>query len=304
MLLRAAITLTISLVALIAVYKTWIFYTKSPWTRDAYFAADIVSVSPDVSGLINDVYVHDNQMVKEGDILYSVDASRYTQALKQAQSTSAYYAAIMAEKRHEFARREKLGTSILSREALDKALSEALSSEYHWAKSVAVKNLAKIDLERTLIRAPADGWITNLNIYKGEYIHRGKKGVTLVKKCSFYVIAYLEETKFDAIMPGAEALITPLGSAVTLSGVVDSYAAGVTTINLGADTKGISEVNSNLEWVRLAQRIPIRIRLNKDPGNTFPAGTTATVVFNENKGLQPGYSLSLTSFLKRLHEFG
>lgn len=302
--LRLVLTVTLVLAAAVSVYKVWEFYTKSPWTRDARFSADIVAISPDVNGLITDVFVHDNQLVHKGDPLYAVDNHRYKQAVKQAKAEAAYYAAITAEKRREAARRTKLGGTALSHEMVEQALNDSLTSEHQLAKSLAAQHLAEIDLERTVIRAPADGWITNLRVYKGEFINRGSVSVALVKQQSFYVIAYLEETKFQGIKPGMQALITPLGSEHSLYGEVESFAAGVSNLNHLADIKGIAAVDSNLEWVRLAQRIPVRIRLNEEPGNQYPAGTTATVVFNQGDQIIANQSISLTAFFKRLREFG
>ncbi len=129
-----------------------------------------------------------------------------------------------------------------------------------------------------MIRAPADGWVTNLNVYTGEFITRGSTAVALVKQNSFYVLAYMEETKLEGVRPGYRAEITPLGSNKVLKGTVDSVAAGVTNASSTRDDKGMATIDSNLEWVRLAQRVPVRIRLDNQQENIWPAGITATVV--------------------------
>lgn len=99
-----------------------------------------------------------------------------------------------------------------------------------------------------------------------------------MKENTFYVMAYLEETKLEGVRPGYRAEITPLGSSKTIKGTVDSIAAGVTNASSSSDSKGMASVDSNLEWVRLAQRVPVRIRLDHQQGNLWPSGTTATVV--------------------------
>ncbi|MEZ3501724.1 p-hydroxybenzoic acid efflux pump subunit AaeA [Pantoea sp. KPR_PJ] len=301
---RYAITILLVIIAVVIIYRAWVFYTESPWTRDARFAADVVAISPDVTGLITDVPVHDNQLVKKGDTLFVVDRPRYQKALDQAQADVEYYQALVSEKRREAARRNQLGTSAMSREAIEQANSDLQTSEHQLAKSIATRDLAKIDLARTTITAPSDGWVTNLNVYQGEFITRGSVAVALVQQHSFYVLAYLEETKLHGVAPGYRAEVTPLGSNVVLRGTVDSVAAGVTNSSSSVDSKGMATVDSNLEWVRLAQRVPVRIRLDQQPGNRFPAGTTATVVITGQNDRTDTQVSPITRLFNRLREFG
>lgn len=301
---RYAITLLLVIIAVLIIFRAWVFYTESPWTRDARFAADVVAISPDVTGLITEVPVRDNQLVKKGDTLFVVDRPRYQKALDEAQADVEYYQALVNEKRREAGRRNRLGTSAMSREAIEQSNNDLQTSEHQLAKSIATRDLAKIDLERTTIKAPADGWVTNLNVYQGEFITRGSVAVALIQQRSFYVLAYLEETKLHGVQPGFRAEITPLGSNVTLRGTVDSIAAGVTNSSSSVDSKGMATVQSNLEWVRLAQRVPVRIRLDQEPGNLYPAGTTATVVITGAHDRQHTETSPIMSFLNRLREFG
>ncbi|MBA0036058.1 p-hydroxybenzoic acid efflux pump subunit AaeA [Pantoea sp. BIGb0393] len=300
---RYAITLLLVVIAIVIIFRAWVFYTESPWTRDAKFSADVVAISPDVTGIITDVPVHDNQLVKKGDTLFVVDRPRYQKALDEAQADVEYYQALVSEKRREASRRNQLGTSAMSREAIEQSNNDLQTSEHQLAKSVATRDLAIIDLDRTTIKAPSDGWVTNLNVYQGEFITRGSVAVALVQQHSFYVLAYMEETKLDGVRPGFRAQITPLGSNVVLRGTVDSIAAGVTNSSSTSDSKGMATIDSNLEWVRLAQRVPVRIRLDDQPGNRFPAGTTATVVITGAQDRETKVS-PLTQLFNRLREFG
>ncbi|MDQ0020452.1 MULTISPECIES: p-hydroxybenzoic acid efflux pump subunit AaeA [Pantoea] len=301
---RYAITILLVIIAVVIIFRAWVFYTESPWTRDARFAADVVAISPDVTGLITEVPVHDNQLVKKGDTLFVVDRPRYQKALDQAQADVEYYQALVSEKRREAGRRNKLGTSAMSREAIEQSNNDLQTSEHQLAKSVATRDLAKIDLERTTVKAPSDGWVTNLNVYQGEFITRGSVAVALVQQHSFYVLAYLEETKLHGVEKGFRAEVTPLGSNIVLRGTVDSVAAGVTNSSSSVDSKGMATVDSNLEWVRLAQRVPVRIRLDQQPGNRFPAGTTATVVITGQADRQPEQVSPMVRLFNRLREFG
>jgi p-hydroxybenzoic acid efflux pump subunit AaeA len=301
---RYAITILLVIIAVVIIFRAWVFYTESPWTRDARFAADVVAISPDVTGLITEVPVHDNQLVKKGDTLFVVDRPRYQKALDQAQADVEYYQALVSEKRREAGRRNQLGTSAMSREAIEQSNNDLQTSEHQLAKSVATRDLAAIDLERTTVKAPSDGWVTNLNVYQGEFITRGSVAVALVQEHSFYVLAYLEETKLHGVEKGFRAEVTPLGSNIVLRGTVDSVAAGVTNSSSSVDSKGMATVDSNLEWVRLAQRVPVRIRLDQQPGNRFPAGTTATVVITGQADRQPEHVSPMIRLFNRLREFG
>ncbi|MFD1804488.1 p-hydroxybenzoic acid efflux pump subunit AaeA [Mixta tenebrionis] len=301
---RYAITLILVVIAVIVVFRAWAFYTESPWTRDAKFAADVVAIAPDVTGLVTDVRVRDNQHVNKGEVLFTIDRPRFQKALEEAEADVQYYQTVVAEKRREAARRNKLGAIAMSREAIEQANNDLQTTEHQLAKAQASRDLAKLDLERTEIRAPADGWVTNLNVFSGEFINRGTTAVALVKQNSYYIVAYMEETKLEGIRPGYRAEITPLGSERVLRGTVDSIAAGVTNSSSSVDSKGMATIDSNLEWVRLAQRVPVKIRLDRQQGNLYPAGTTATVVVTGEKDRQQAPRSPLSRLLQRLREFG
>ncbi len=302
--IRIAITLLLVLIAAIAIFRAWAFYTESPWTRDAKFTADVVAISPDVSGILTEVRVSDNQLVKQGDILFVVDRPRYQQALDEAQADVDYYQALVAEKRREAGRRLRLGTSAMSQEAIDQASNDLTTVGHQLAKAIAARDLARIDLDRTTIRAPAEGWITNLNVHAGEFITRGTVSVALVKRNSFYLLAYMEETKLEGVRPGYRVEITPLGSNRVFYGTVDSVSAGVTNSSSSVGSKGMATVDSNLEWVRLAQRVPVKIRLDEQQGDLYPAGTTATVVVTGNRDRGRNHLSPMMKLIHRLREFG
>ncbi|HDB9148712.1 TPA: p-hydroxybenzoic acid efflux pump subunit AaeA [Escherichia coli] len=301
---RTAITVVLVILAVIAIFNAWVYYTESPWTRDARFSADVVAIAPDVSGLITQVNVHDNQLVKKGQVLFTIDQPRYQKALEEAQADVAYYQVLAQEKRQEAGRRNRLGVQAMSREEIDQANNVLQTVLHQLAKAQATRDLAKLDLERTVIRAPADGWVTNLNVYTGEFITRGSTAVALVKQNSFYVLAYMEETKLEGVRPGYRAEITPLGSNKVLKGTVDSVAAGVTNASSTRDDKGMATIDSNLEWVRLAQRVPVRIRLDNQQENIWPAGTTATVVVTGKQDRDESQDSFFRKMAHRLREFG
>jgi p-hydroxybenzoic acid efflux pump subunit AaeA len=303
--IRYAITLILVVLAVIAIFKAWAFYTESPWTRDAKFTADVVSIAPDVTGLITDVPVIDNQLVKKGQVLFKIDQPRYQQALDEASADVAYYQALAAEKKREAGRRVKLGVQAMSQEEIDQANNVLQTAQHQLAKAQAARDLAVLDLERTVVVAPADGWVTNLTVHPGNYINRGSTAVALVKKNSFYILAYLEETKLPGLKKGDRAEITPLGSNRIMHGTVDSVAAAVTNSSSSAATNGLATIDSNLEWVRLAQRVPVKIVLDdEDQQHPYPAGTTATVVITGQHDRKQDEGSPFLRLLHRLREFG
>lgn len=303
--IRIGITLLVVLLGIMAIFKVWAFYTESPWTRDAKFTADVVAIAPDVSGLLTEVPIKDNQLVQKGQVLLVIDQPRYQQALAEAEADVAYYQTLASEKQRESGRRQRLGIQALSQEEIDQSSNVLQTARHQLAKAIAVRDLARLDLERTTVRAPAEGWVTNVNVHVGEFINRGETAVALVKKDSFYLLAYLEETKLEGVKPGDRAEITPLGSNRILHGTVDSISAAVTNSSSSIDSKGLATIDNNLEWVRLAQRVPVKIRLDSgDQQHSYPAGTTATVVITGANDHAPNQASPIVKLVHRLREFG
>ena len=234
-------------------------------------------------------------------MLFTIDQPRY-QKRWEAEADVAYYNALASEKRREAGRRNKLGIRAMSREEIDQSNNVLQTVLHQLAKAQATRDLAKLDLERTVIRAPSDGWVTNLNVYAGEFITRGSTAVALVKQNSFYVLAYMEETKLEGVRPlsrrnhAARQQPGPEGNR-------GQRGRGVTNSSSTNDSKGMATVDSNLEWVRLAQRVPVRIRLDEQQSNLWPAGTTATVVITGEKTVMPADSI-FRQIAHRLREFG
>ncbi|STJ15640.1 p-hydroxybenzoic acid efflux pump subunit A [Escherichia coli] len=263
------------------------------------------AIAPDVSGLITQVNVHDNQLVKKGQVLFTIDQPRYQKALEEAQADVAYYQVLAQEKRQEAGRRNRPrcagDVSRRDRPGQQRTTNSSASVSESAGDPRSGKNWI---LNVQVIRAPADGWVTNLNVYTGEFITRGSTAVALVKQNSFYVLAYMEETKLEGVRPGYRAEITPLGSNKVLKGTVDSVAAGVTNASSTRDDKGMATIDSNLEWVRLAQRVPVRIRLDNQQENIWPAGTTATVVVTGKQDRDESQDSFFRKMAHRLREFG
>jgi len=274
--LRAGLTLTVVAAATAAAYLLWQKNFYSPWTRDARVRADVIEVAPDVSGFVTAVEVHANQAVKQGDLMFSIDPERYRLRVEQAAATLEAVKTELALKLAEAHRRKRLDERVISHEELEAAKAAADAAQAKVVESETLLKSARLDLERTSVYATADGYITNLNVQVGDYAAAGQAMLALVDAHSFRVDGYFEESKIQAIRPGNPVRIRLLGGGPEFTGHVDSIARAI------ADTENqglLSDVNPNFHWVRLAQRIPVRIALDQIPENLqLSAGMTCTVI--------------------------
>ncbi|WP_271408571.1 efflux RND transporter periplasmic adaptor subunit [Pseudomonas sp. Q1-7] len=280
--LRVLVTLALVAVALVAGYWLWQHYMLAPWTRDARIRADVVVIAPDVSGWVLDLKVRDNQQVKAGDLLLSVDRERYEAALAKARAVADTRQHQLRLREHEASRREHLGPQAISAELRENALITADVARAEFREAQAELKVAEINLARSELRAPRNGQVTNLRLAQGNYVSAGQPVMALVDDASFYVQAYFEETKLPRIKVGAPAKVWLMSADEPLSGRVESISRGITDRNASPDTQLLANVEPTFNWVRLAQRIPVRIKLDKVPeGVQLSAGMTASVTVGE-----------------------
>ena len=180
-------------------YELWDYYMLSPWTRDARVQADVVSIAPDVSGFVDDLRVKDNQFVHKGDILFVLDRERYTRALATAEAAVAARKAEMDMRQHEAARRAKLTALAISDEARENAALTANSTAAAYQQALADRSTAQLNLDRTVVRAPVNGFVTNLTLDVGQYASVGTKVMALIDSDSYRVTGFFEETKIPVI---------------------------------------------------------------------------------------------------------
>ncbi|MFV3330290.1 efflux RND transporter periplasmic adaptor subunit [Pseudomonas sp. NY15437] len=275
---RVVVTLILVIAAVLAGTWLWRYYMLSPWTRDARVRADVVVIAPDVSGWVTDLAVQDNQQVKAGDLIMRIDHERYAANLEQAKA--------LAETRHqqyllrvsEASRRSKLGIAAISAEDKETAQINAAIAKSEYDEAQAQVRLAQLNLTRSEMRAPRDGQITNLRLAQGNYVQAGQAMMALVDQKSFYVTAYFEETKLPGIRVGQPAQVVLMSGDVAIDGTVESISSGITDRNAIPDSQLLANVEPTFNWVRLAQRIPVRIHLDKVPeGVHLSAGMTASV---------------------------
>lgn len=271
-------TLLIVIVALVLVRMLWLHYMNDPWTRDARVRANVINIAPDVSGLVDAVLVQDNQLVKRGEVLFEVDSARYQLAMQRAVNNVIARKTDVELRNEEANRRRQANDLVVSRENRNQANSAAKVAEAEYQRALSELAAAKLDLQRTKIRATADGYITNLNLHKGDYIRVGQAAMALIDKDSFWVYGYFEETKLPLVKEGEAAEIT-LMSGEKMHGHVSSVARGIYDSDNPDSQELIANVRPTFDWVRLARRIPVHISLDSMPANQILAmGTTCTVV--------------------------
>lgn len=276
--LRVGITLTLVLAALLVGSWLWQHYLYSPWTRDARVRADVITLAPDVSGWVVDLAVHDNQQVRAGDLLLRLDAERYQAAVAQARAVVETRRQQLRLREHEASRRTRLGPQAISAELLDNAQINTQIARGEYQEAEAALKLAELNLARTELRAPRSGQVTNLTLAQGNHVESGQALMALVADESFYVVAYFEETKLPRLRIGAPVEVWLMSAGQAINGEVESISRGITDRNASPDGQLLANVEPTFNWVRLAQRIPVRIKLNEIPeGLTLSAGMTASV---------------------------
>jgi len=256
----------------------WIYYMDEPWTRDGRVRAEIVNVAPDVSGAVVDLPVVDNGFVKKGQVLMRIDPSHYQVAVEQAEAAVAARRAEWQMRRADAQRRADMDSLVVSKESRENASQSAASAEAQYRQALAALDAAKLNLARTTVVSPVDGYVTNLSLYRGDYATAGAPKLAIIDSRSFWVYGYFEETKLPRVKIGDKAEIR-LMSGGTLKGHVESISRGIYDRDNPQSRQLVADVNPTFNWVRLAQRVPVRIHIDEVPaGVMLAAGTTCTVV--------------------------
>jgi RND family efflux transporter MFP subunit len=274
---RMIVTLAFVVAAVFVGRGLWTHYMDEPWTRDGKLSADVVGIAPDVSGLVSDVLVKDNQTVKAGDVLFRVDQQRFKIALDQAEAALLGTQATAEQARRNHERQARLGdaSTIQAREQAQATLDEA---EAAYRQSVASRDLAKLNLDRSEVKAPVNGSITNLHLQPGDYVSAGTAKLALVDTDSLHAEGYFEETKLSKIHVGDRAFVQLMGQGGRIEGHVESISTGIADRERTSETGLVANITPTFTWVRLAQRVPVRITLDKIPADSqLIAGLTATV---------------------------
>jgi multidrug resistance efflux pump len=280
---RVASTLAIMAFAAFVGWRLWSYYMEAPWTRDGRVRADIVQVVADVSGLITEISVRDNQRVRRGQLLLVVDRARYELALAQAEAELQTQKALLNEAVRERNRNFKLG-ALVAKEGSEQSAARVEQLTAAVAEAVSRRDLARLNLERTTVIATVDGAVTNMELRPGDYAVAGKPLMALIDSDSLHVDGYFEETKLDRVHVGDRAEVLLMGQSRPMFGRVESIAMGIADRERGLNGDLLANVNPTFNWVRLAQRIPVRIVLDGIPPDVHVVvGRTATVKIIESR---------------------
>jgi RND family efflux transporter MFP subunit len=261
----------------------WEHYMNTPWTRDGRVRADIINVAADVNGYVTGVPVKDNQLVKKGDVLLEIDPEHYQIVVKQAQSLVASRKATWEMRKVNAHRRADMDSLVISRENRDDASNIADSALADYQHALAQLDAAQLNLKRTKVLATVDGYVTNLNVHRGDYARVGDPKMAVIDKDSFWVYGFFEETKLPHIRVGDKADLQMMSGEV-LKGHVESISRGIYDRDNPESRELVADVNPTFNWVRLAQRVPVRIHIDEIPdGFLLAAGTTCTVIVEQDK---------------------
>jgi RND family efflux transporter MFP subunit len=277
-LLPVALTLAAVAVALPLGWAMWQAYMEAPWTRDGTVRAYVVTVAPEVEGRIVALPLVDNQFVRKDDLLMVVDPTDYRIAVALAQAAVQQTQANAENAAREARRRQQLTDLAVSQEEQQTYGATALVAQAQYQQAQARLAQAQVNLERTQIRSPVNGWVTNLSARIGDYATAGRSRISIVDADSFWVDGYFRETLLRSIREGDPARVKLMGYEPVLRGRVVSIARGISVANAQPSQQGLATVNPIFTWVRLAQRVPVRVHLDEVPeGVALVAGMTATV---------------------------
>ena len=313
--------LVVVVIAILCIVHIWNYYNAEPWTRDGRIRGDVIQVSSDVSGLVTEVLVQDNQTVKKGQVLFKIDLARQTLDVEQAKSDLAKAKsglaaaeAGLAEAKANLVKSEaniKLADKNASRYAslMDGAISKQerdqvlavrdQSHAEHLQLQAAIQqaqanitqqkalietstsqlHLAQLNMNRAEVVAPSDGTLSNFDMRVGNYVKVGQAVAALLDRTQLYVVGYFEETKLNKIHLGDPATVQLMGDSVKYKGHVQGIASGIEDRERTTSSGLLANVNPTFSWVRLAQRVPVKIMLDEVPHDSlaFVAGRTATV---------------------------
>jgi len=285
--IRWCTTLAVVALATWLIFTNYHHYLANPWTRDGQVRAQIIQITPRVTGVITELPIKDNQEVKSGDLLFRIDPRPYQSSLDQARASVAKASASIANAEQELNR----ARALLKRDpgALSKLNLEQLENTYASAKAakeeaLALEEQARLNLTFTEVLAPSDGYITNLNLQQGAQAVANSPAVALIDRNSFWVHGFFKETDIANVRPKDRALITLMTYPdIPLEGEVDSIGYGIAQSDGSMGHNLLPTINPSFQWIRLAQRLPVRIHLKQVPPEiVLRVGTTASVLIQTN----------------------
>lgn len=274
---RYLITTLVVLAAIFIGWRLWVHYENDPWTRDGRIKADVVQIAPDVTGQVVKINVRDNQQVSVGDVLFEIDPARFELALRQAKAAEEAAKVTLAQAIRESNRNKEL-KDLVAAEVTEQGQSRVEEARAALLQAVVHRDKAQLDLDRTKVLAAVDGTVTNLDLRTGSYVTASKPVMALVDRNSYHAEGYFEETKLPNIAEGNRATIKLMSSDKVLEGHVHSVSRGIADRERTTSGNLLQNINPAFNWVRLVQRIPVRVEFDNLPEDTkLVAGQTVTI---------------------------
>src|SRR6516164_8251416 len=275
-------TLGAILLALLMALVTWDYYLTAPWTRDGRVRVQVASVAPQVSGQITELRVGDNQFVHKGDVLYVIDPFDFEVALRSDQALLQQKAADLQVKQVQSERRQHLTTLATTREEQQTFAGAAVEAKAAFEDAQQQVAQAEINLRRTQVRSPVNGYVTNLLMRVGDFAHEGSTNLSVIDTDSYWLDGYFEETKLARICIGDRVEAKLMGYAQPILGHVATVTRGIGVSDAAGGTQGLPNVNPVFTWVRLAQRVPVRIAIDSvPPGIPLVSGMSTTLTIED-----------------------
>ena len=280
--LRFLVTLAAVIVAgvvLASMYEEYLFH---PWTRDGHVRAQVIKITPRVGGPIVELPVLDNQAVTRDELLFKIDPRTYELAVEQAEAklkqalASEIVKQDQAKRARDLSRKDK---GAISEQSLVRKENDLLVAKADVEVARANLNAAKLDLDFTEVRAPVDGYVTNLLLRYGSQTVANQPALALIDTNSFWVHGFFKETQIENIRPGNKVVVKLMTYPdAPIEGVVESMGWGIAQQDGAPAADLLPSINPSFDWIRLAQRIPVRIRLTHVPEEVdLRVGTTASV---------------------------
>ena len=300
---RRLATLGALAVATVMALVTWSYYVIAPWTRDGSVRVQVASVAPEVSERIIELRVADNQFVRRGDVLYVIDPFDFKVALLSNKASLQQKAADLQVKQLQSERRQHLSTIATTAEEQQVFAGTAIQAKAVLDAAQQQLDQADVNLRRTQVRSPVNGYVTNLLMRVGDFAHQGTANVSIIDSDSYWIDGYFEETKMARVCIGDRVEAKLMGYAQPITGHVATVTRGIGVSNAAPGTQGLPNVDAVYTWVRLAQRIPVRITIDQvPPGVPLVSGMTATVTIVEPADRRPWLDGVTATMVARLSD--
>jgi multidrug resistance efflux pump len=275
-------TLGVALVAIVMALVTWDYYVTAPWTRDGRVRVQVASIAPQVSGQIVELRVGDNQYVHKGDVLYVIDPFDFEVALREGEAQAQQRAADLQVKEVQSERRQRLSSLATTPEEQQTSAGAAVQAKAVFEAAQQQVAKAEINLRRTRVRSPVNGYVTNLMMRVGDFAHEGATNISVIDTDSYWIDGYFEETKLARVCIGDRVEAKLMGYAQPILGHVATVTRGIGVSDAAPGTQGLPNPNPVYTWVRLAQRVPVRIAIDSvPPGIPLVSGMSTTLTIED-----------------------